>query len=94
MLPTLVLFGILPALVAAVVIALSAWAAARGPLVLQLPLAAAAVALAGWGLLVVLRMLMGAWPTVLPYYAIASSVAFLAVQWVVQHRHHRRALQR
>ncbi len=91
MLGTLLIFGILPMMLAVGLIALSLWAASQGPLVIQLPLSVVTVALAGWGLFVLIRILMGAWPTALPHLAMGCATPLAIAQLLTARANQRRA---
>lgn len=78
----LLLFGILPTLAALTVIAISIMSLARAPSIIQVLLCIPALAFTTWALFVLLRMLMGAWPTYLPYIALGIGTPLAGIQWL------------
>ena len=80
----LIVWGVLPAVVAVAAIALSARSATRHSGAVQLALSGAVLALSLFALLVLKRIFIdGAWPTAVPHLAIAASCCLAGVQrWV------------
>lgn len=81
------LYGILPTLAALAVIAISVISLWRAPGIIQVLLCIPALAFTTWALFVLLQMLMGAWPTYLPYIALGIGVPLTGIQWL--HAHYR-----
>lgn len=91
----LFLLAILPAAVALGSIALSVRLAIRDFRVVQLALAVVVTIVSGCSLLVLKAMMLdGAWPTYLPYLAIAGAAGLVGVQsWIGRGRRAMRARQ-
>ena len=80
----LIVWGVLPTVVAVAAIALSVRSATRHFGAVQLALSVAVLALSLFALLVLKRIFIdGAWPTAVPHLAIAESCCLTGVQrWV------------
>jgi hypothetical protein len=81
MLPKILILGVLPAIIGAALAAVSIHAIVRHLSVAQVLLGTLPIALSAVSLWSMKRIFLdGAWPTYLPYYAIAAAVPFVLVQ--------------
>jgi hypothetical protein len=84
---TVLLFGILPAVVALAVIVIAVQSIIRAFSAVQLAIGLPAVASATWSLWVLKRIVIdGAWATYLPHLTIIATIPLAAIQWTLARR--------